>query len=162
MSESASQRIGLAQWRALRAAVLERDGHQCRWCGTSEHLTLHHIIPPRRGGKDVAENLHVFCRLCHNELELLEWQWWREWEYEQQQQRYEALHAELHAALVAAELPPIDERRDGFRYYRNPKVLRYSPNKFVKAYVAAQSSVGYATSERDKAIIRALLGGKHQ
>lgn len=62
----------------IRLFVLQRDNHQCRWCGTNEYLTLHHVVPRRRGGSDRPENLHVFCRDCHTELERLELQWERE------------------------------------------------------------------------------------
>ena len=64
--------------RHIRLYVLRRDGHQCRWCGTSEHLTLHHIVPRRCGGTDRPCNLHTFCRGCHTELERLELLWERE------------------------------------------------------------------------------------
>ena len=50
----------------VRAAVLERDGHQCSQCGTGENLTLHHIKPRKDGGKNVADNLITLCRRCHD------------------------------------------------------------------------------------------------
>ena len=50
----------------VRAAVLERDGNQCRRCRTGVDLTLHHVKLRKDGGKNVAENLITLCRACHN------------------------------------------------------------------------------------------------
>lgn len=61
--------------RVLRREVLDRDGWCCTWCGTSERLTLHHIIPVRRGGENTKANLITVCRPCHDELEVLERQY---------------------------------------------------------------------------------------
>ena len=52
---------------AVRAAVLERDDHQCRQCSTGEDLTMHHIKPLKDGGENVADNLIALCRACHDE-----------------------------------------------------------------------------------------------
>ena len=49
----------------MRAAVLERDDHQCCQCGAGENLTLHHIKLRKDGGKNVADNLITLCRTCH-------------------------------------------------------------------------------------------------
>jgi 5-methylcytosine-specific restriction endonuclease McrA len=31
-----------AEWKELRASILERDGHRCRNCGSEKELTVHH------------------------------------------------------------------------------------------------------------------------
>ena len=49
----------------VRAAVLERDGHQCVTCGSGDDLTLHHVIPRKDGGKNAADNLVTLCVDCH-------------------------------------------------------------------------------------------------
>lgn len=58
--------------RTVKLQVFQRDGWQCVWCGASEDLTMHHIVPVRRGGDWVKENLVTFCRCCHNAIEALE------------------------------------------------------------------------------------------
>jgi len=52
--------------RALRRAVMARDGHRCVQCGTTESLSLDHIHPWSLGGPDTYENLRVLCRSCNS------------------------------------------------------------------------------------------------
>ncbi len=47
--------------------VLKRDGNQCQYCGTKRaKLTVDHVIPRTRGGKDSWENLVCACQRCNN------------------------------------------------------------------------------------------------
>lgn len=70
---------GRALWRApkpvpsrpkidpeLRATVYERDEFECRFCGSTEDLTLDHIHPWSKGGQDTLENLQTLCRTCNS------------------------------------------------------------------------------------------------
>ena len=50
----------------LRATILERDGRYCRQCGTTEDLSIDHIIPERLGGTLDPDNLQVLCRSCNS------------------------------------------------------------------------------------------------
>lgn len=53
-------------WDRLRAAVIERDGLRCRYCGDDNGpFEADHIVPVARGGKDVLENLACACRACN-------------------------------------------------------------------------------------------------
>jgi 5-methylcytosine-specific restriction endonuclease McrA len=59
-----------AYWRAIRAAVLERDGHRCRSCGATEHLTVH--LSPRLKGNHLRARLvdcTTLCRRCHGRVD---------------------------------------------------------------------------------------------
>jgi hypothetical protein len=52
----------------LRAAVIERDGGHCRYCGRTvergmEHID--HVYPHSQGGLTVLENLVVACAWCN-------------------------------------------------------------------------------------------------
>ncbi len=52
------------------AAVAARAGHRCEYCRAPEVLfnfpfEVEHIVPPRRGGADVAENWALSCRSCN-------------------------------------------------------------------------------------------------
>lgn len=49
----------------VRQAVLDRD-RTCRACGTANNLSLDHIIPYSRGGKDTVGNLQALCRPCNS------------------------------------------------------------------------------------------------
>lgn len=48
-----------------RKNVLRRDRHRCMYCGTREHLTIDHVMPKSRGGKDTWENLVAACSRCN-------------------------------------------------------------------------------------------------
>lgn len=51
--------------RQFKAQIIERDGGRCRYCGSTEHLTLDHVRPKARGGQFVASNLVTACRECN-------------------------------------------------------------------------------------------------
>ena len=51
--------------RSVRVAVLTRDGGCCLRCGTTEDLTLDHIVPWSLGGSDDISNLQTLCRRCN-------------------------------------------------------------------------------------------------
>jgi 5-methylcytosine-specific restriction endonuclease McrA len=49
-----------------RRNVLQRDGHECQYCGSKSHLTVDHVHPKSRGGRDTWENLVAACVRCNN------------------------------------------------------------------------------------------------
>lgn len=52
--------------RRVRAAVYERDGHKCSYCGTEEGpFQIDHVFPWSRGGRHELENLCVACVPCN-------------------------------------------------------------------------------------------------
>ena len=58
-----------ARAKAMRAHLLDRDGHTCGSCGyrstSGLHLELDHIIPYKSGGFFVESNLQVLCQPCN-------------------------------------------------------------------------------------------------
>jgi 5-methylcytosine-specific restriction endonuclease McrA len=49
-----------------RRNILERDDHTCQYCDyKGDNLTLDHVIPRSRGGKDTWENLVAACVRCN-------------------------------------------------------------------------------------------------
>jgi len=61
-----------------RANIYKRDNHQCVYCGANERksLTLDHVIPKSKGGRDTWENLVTSCQICNSEkadLSMIEW-----------------------------------------------------------------------------------------
>lgn len=53
---------------AVREAVFERDGAQCRYCATSlewENYHCDHVVPVARGGRDDMDNLAASCVACN-------------------------------------------------------------------------------------------------
>jgi len=64
------------RWKTISLKILARDGFKCRRCGSREHLTIHHIVPRKRGGKTEPRNLITLCKKCHDYVELRELQNW--------------------------------------------------------------------------------------
>ena len=52
-----------------RENVYRRDNFECVYCGNSniKTLTLDHVIPQSKGGKDSWDNLVTACRSCNSE-----------------------------------------------------------------------------------------------
>ncbi len=48
-----------------RKNVLRRDHFRCQYCGGRESLTLDHVFPKSRGGRDLWENLVAACSSCN-------------------------------------------------------------------------------------------------
>lgn len=51
-----------------RSNVLWRDKNQCQYCGVifkPQELTLDHVIPKSRGGKNTWKNLVAACKRCN-------------------------------------------------------------------------------------------------
>jgi hypothetical protein len=46
-------------------AVFARDNYACRYCGSTNDLSIDHVVPRAQGGGDGAENLAVACRSCN-------------------------------------------------------------------------------------------------
>ena len=46
--------------------VFVRDKYKCGYCGSKNDLTIDHIIPSSRGGKNNFDNCITACRPCNN------------------------------------------------------------------------------------------------
>lgn len=51
----------------LMLALIERDGCQCKQCGSQDDLTVDHIIPLSKGGSDDLDNLQLLCQSCNSQ-----------------------------------------------------------------------------------------------
>ncbi len=52
------------EWAAKRQQILDRDGHRCRVCNSTEQLNVHHRTYERRGDEDL-DDLTTLCQPCH-------------------------------------------------------------------------------------------------
>lgn len=46
--------------------VLIRDNHTCMYCGSTDHLTIDHVIPRMYNGKSTWENTVTACKSCNS------------------------------------------------------------------------------------------------
>lgn len=60
-----TNRRGPAVPKSTREGVFERDDSTCQHCGTTEELSIDHIVPRSRGGSNERGNLQVLCRRCN-------------------------------------------------------------------------------------------------
>lgn len=58
-------RIPYAKIVLSRRNVMRRDQFTCQYCGKRSDLTIDHVIPKSRGGKDTWENLTTACDKCN-------------------------------------------------------------------------------------------------
>ena len=49
-----------------RKNIMKRDGNRCQYCGSSSDLTIDHVIPKSRNGKDTWDNLVTACNKCNH------------------------------------------------------------------------------------------------
>lgn len=56
------KKVGLS-----RVNIYKRDAYACLYCGNKENLTLDHVLPRSRGGRDSWENLVTACQKCNTE-----------------------------------------------------------------------------------------------
>ena len=69
ISETAKKRLSY-EYRKWRSAVLERDNHTCRECGTNEKVMhVHHILPfaTYPESRYIVANGVTLCPMCHRE-----------------------------------------------------------------------------------------------
>lgn len=57
------------KWEELRQQVLSRDNYECQSC-FQPAKDVHHIIPRRKHGLHILENLISVCGKCHRLIEL--------------------------------------------------------------------------------------------
>ena len=50
----------------VRELVYARDGYACRHCGSTERLSIDHIIPWSKGGAHEESNFQTLCRSCNS------------------------------------------------------------------------------------------------
>ncbi|WP_026167191.1 HNH endonuclease [Balneola vulgaris] len=58
-------RIPYSKVVLTRRNIMRRDGFKCQYCGKKSNLTIDHVLPKSRGGKDTWENLTTACDKCN-------------------------------------------------------------------------------------------------
>jgi DNA-directed RNA polymerase subunit RPC12/RpoP len=52
--------------RPPKSLIYKRDNNKCQYCGATKALTIDHVIPKSKGGKDTWDNLVVACSSCNS------------------------------------------------------------------------------------------------
>ena len=55
----------MKNFRVNRQRLYKRDNNECAYCGSKKELTIDHIIPKSRGGKNSWNNLITCCLPCN-------------------------------------------------------------------------------------------------
>lgn len=48
-----------------RQNIFKRDNFECQYCGTKRDLTIDHVVPRAKGGRDTWTNLVTACKKCN-------------------------------------------------------------------------------------------------
>jgi 5-methylcytosine-specific restriction endonuclease McrA len=62
--------------RMWRESIKAHYSHRCVYCGSPNHLTLDHVRPRCRGGRNDASNLVAACQSCNRSKgssDVLDW-----------------------------------------------------------------------------------------
>ena len=51
--------------RLWRSKIKQKWNYECAYCGSDKDLTIDHIVPKHKGGKDSWENLVAACVPCN-------------------------------------------------------------------------------------------------
>lgn len=46
--------------------ILDKYGNKCLKCGSTENITLDHVIPIALGGMNTADNIQTLCMMCNS------------------------------------------------------------------------------------------------
>lgn len=52
--------------QGVQLKVFRRDGFKCKKCGSSNDLTVDHVIPESKGGPSDLSNYQTLCRSCNS------------------------------------------------------------------------------------------------
>lgn len=52
--------------KSIRKKVFRKHGKTCLCCGANKDISLDHIVPVNRGGKNEISNLQPLCRKCNS------------------------------------------------------------------------------------------------
>ena len=62
--------------RLWRIKIKEKWNYECAYCGSDIDLTIDHVIPRSKGGKDSAENMVCCCHECNQDKAHTPWKDW--------------------------------------------------------------------------------------
>lgn len=59
-----------------RKEIRDKWDNQCAYCGSTEKLTIDHIVPQSKGGMDFTKNVLCCCHSCNQDKGHTPWEEW--------------------------------------------------------------------------------------
>ncbi len=106
--------------RMWKASIKTQWDNQCAYCGSTEDLTLDHIVPRSRGGSNHSTNILCACKKCNADKAYGDWITW----YIQQ-----PFFTEERRQKIDEWMFPNEEINPNLFVSDKPKLYRYNPRK---------------------------------
>ncbi len=65
-SHNRSKRVRIAKYKDVLKELKHKYNFSCVHCGTKNNLTIDHIKPVSKGGRNNIENLQLLCKSCNS------------------------------------------------------------------------------------------------
>jgi len=62
--------------RLWRSKIKEEWDWECAYCGSTDNLTIDHIVPRSKGGPDFTKNCLCACHSCNQDKSHTPWEEW--------------------------------------------------------------------------------------
>ena len=62
--------------RLWRRKIKERWDYRCAYCGSTENITIDHVLARSKGGKDTTKNMVSCCHSCNQSKAHTPWEEW--------------------------------------------------------------------------------------
>lgn len=59
-------RFNRKELQPTKRNIFDRDLHTCQYCGSTKNLTIDHVLPVSKGGKNTWSNMVTCCFKCNN------------------------------------------------------------------------------------------------
>lgn len=67
------------EWRKM---IKDKWGNQCAYCGSTEELTIDHVVPRTKGGSHLVHNVVCCCNECNRSKGKSEvWDWYEKQDF---------------------------------------------------------------------------------
>lgn len=74
--------------REWRKTIKENWGNKCAYCGSTENLTIDHVVPRSKGGSDFVTNVVCSCKDCNNDKGRTDvWEWYEKQDFFTEQRK---------------------------------------------------------------------------
>lgn len=73
------------EWRKM---IKEKWNNECAYCGSTENLTIDHVVPRSKGGSDFVTNVVCSCKGCNSDKGRTDiWEWYEKQDFFTEQRK---------------------------------------------------------------------------